>query len=130
MASWATTRLNLLPCKPQPSKAFFVTLRRVLHSYAFDVDPTSHAFTNRRVFAYADTGIPDGIQVDSKGNVYSGCGDGTQVWNSDGVLLGKFFIGTVSSNMAFAGPGRLAIMAETKVFLANIAAEGEKISFP
>lgn len=34
---------------------------------------------NRRVFAYADTGIPDGIQLDTKGNVYAGCGDGVQV---------------------------------------------------
>lgn len=34
---------------------------------------------NRRVFAYADTGIPDGIQLDANGNVYSGCGDGVQV---------------------------------------------------
>lgn len=34
---------------------------------------------NRRVFAYADTGIPDGIQLDTNGNVYSGCGDGVQV---------------------------------------------------
>ncbi len=34
---------------------------------------------NRRVFAYVDSGIPDGIQVDTDGNVYSGCGDGVQV---------------------------------------------------
>ena len=48
-------------------------------SYAFDVDKTSQAFTNRRVFTYVDTGIPDGIQVDKAGNVYASCGDGVQV---------------------------------------------------
>ncbi|KAL8976283.1 MAG: hypothetical protein Q9205_007676, partial [Flavoplaca limonia] len=32
--------------------------------------------TNRRVFAYADTGAPDGIKCDVYGNVYAGCGDG------------------------------------------------------
>ena len=48
-------------------------------SYAFDVDPTSQSFKNRRVFAYIDNGIPDGIELDSKGNVYSGTGDGIQV---------------------------------------------------
>jgi gluconolactonase len=47
--------------------------------YTFDVDARTHAFKNRRVFAYVDTGIPDGLQVDLKGNVYSGCGDGVQV---------------------------------------------------
>ncbi|KAG6902430.1 hypothetical protein C0995_016609 [Termitomyces sp. Mi166 len=50
--------------------------------YAFDVDPRTHAFKNRRVFAYVDTGVPDGIQVDTQGNVYSGCGDGVQVWSA------------------------------------------------
>lgn len=52
-----------------------------IRRYAFDVDPNTHFFKNRRVFAYADTGIPDGIQVDSEGNVYSGTGDGVNVSN-------------------------------------------------
>lgn len=47
--------------------------------YAFDVDPATHAFKNRRVFAYVDAGIPDGIQLDTNGNVYSGAGDGVHV---------------------------------------------------
>ncbi|PBK88987.1 D-lactonohydrolase-like protein [Armillaria gallica] len=98
--------------------------------YAFDVDPKSHAFMNRRVFAYVDSGIPDGIQVDTDGNVYSGCGDGVQVWNNEGTLLGKFFLGTTSANMVFAGKGRLIILAETKVFLAKIAAQGLPLGGP
>ncbi|KAJ3517416.1 hypothetical protein NMY22_g13973 [Coprinellus aureogranulatus] len=128
--------------------------------YAFDVDPTTHSFTNRRIFAYADTGIPDGIQVDAQGNVYSGDSkavaiaisvsdsysspstDGAlrardtisyhsgplffsrlthnprtnalQVWNSVGTLLGKFFVGSTSANMAFAGDGRLSFSRKRK----------------
>ncbi|KAF9259259.1 calcium-dependent phosphotriesterase [Marasmius fiardii PR-910] len=92
--------------------------------YGFDVDPRTHAFKNRRVLAYIDAGIGDGIQLDTKGNVYSGTGDGVQVWNPSGDLLGKFFLGTTSANMVFAGDGRLVILAETKVFLAKIAAKG------
>ena len=53
-------------------------------SYAYDVHPKTHALINRRVFAYTDAGIADGIQVDADGNVYAGCGDGTQVWDQDG----------------------------------------------
>ncbi|KAI0746266.1 D-lactonohydrolase-like protein [Daedaleopsis nitida] len=98
--------------------------------YAFDVDPKSDAFSNRRVFAYVDTGIADGIQLDAEGNVYAGCGDGVQVWNSEGTLLGKFFLETVSANLVFAGNGRLVIMAETAIFFANIAAKANKLSFP
>ncbi|TEB25096.1 calcium-dependent phosphotriesterase [Coprinellus micaceus] len=91
--------------------------------YAFDVDPVTHAFKNRRIFAYADIGIPDGLIVDTRGNVYTGAGDGVHVWNSIGTLLGKFFIGMVSANMAFAGDGRLVILAETKVFCSEDCGE-------
>ncbi|KNZ75888.1 hypothetical protein J132_00901 [Termitomyces sp. J132] len=90
--------------------------------YAFDVDPRTHMFKNRRVFAYVDAGVPDGIQVDIQGNVYSGCGDG--VWNDEGTLIGKFFLGTTSANMVLTTDGRLVIMAETKIFVAEIAAKG------
>ncbi|KAI0794942.1 calcium-dependent phosphotriesterase [Abortiporus biennis] len=97
--------------------------------YKFDIDPTTQAFLNRKVFAFTDAGIPDGIQLDSKGNVYSGCADGTQVWNPEGKLIGKFFLGTLSANMIFAGKGRLVIMGETSIFFAEIAAEGFDLSF-
>jgi len=50
-----------------------------MNRYAFDVDPETQTFLNRRVFAYVDTGIPDGVQIDKDGNVYAGCGDGVQV---------------------------------------------------
>ncbi|KAF9562090.1 calcium-dependent phosphotriesterase [Agrocybe pediades] len=91
--------------------------------YAFDVDPKTQVFMNRRVFAYSDTGIPDGIQVDAAGNVYSGCGEGVHVWSPEGTLLGKFFVGNTTANMGFAGDGRLVILAANKVFLAKIAAK-------
>ena len=147
------------------------------------MDLDSQTFLNRRVFAYVDTGIPDGIQIDKNGNVYAGCGDGVQVrvifsalhpsfffgllsfliscgfflelflfiyffslafrytnpssdsdvnqvWNSQGTLLGKFFLGSVSANFIFAGDGRLVILAETKIFLAKIAAKEIRLEFP
>ncbi|KAJ6581078.1 hypothetical protein B0H19DRAFT_1113537 [Mycena capillaripes] len=91
--------------------------------YAFDVMPETQAFSNRRVFAFADTGVPDGLTLDTKGNLYAGCGDGTSVFNPNGTLLGKVFLGVGSSNMIFAG-NRLILMADTKIYLAEIAAEG------
>ena len=96
----------------------------ILVRYAFDVDPRTQAFTNRRVFAYVDNGVPDGIQIDTEGRVYSGTGDGVQVWSSEGDLIGKFFLGTTSANMIFAGPGRLVILAETAIYLAQVQANG------
>lgn len=43
------------------------------------MDPQTHVFTNRRVLAYIDAGIPDGIQLDTHGNVFASCADGVQV---------------------------------------------------
>ncbi|KAJ7355717.1 D-lactonohydrolase-like protein, partial [Mycena albidolilacea] len=95
--------------------------------YAFDVLPDTQAFANRRVFAFIDAGVPDGLALDTNGNLYVGCGDGTEVFDPKGTLLGKIFLGVGSSNMIFAGAKRLIIMADTRVFLAEIAAEGASL---
>lgn len=67
-------------------------------SYAFDVVYSALppypglGLSNKRVFAFADCGVPDGsesravqpfltpVKCDIEGNVYSGCGDGLHVW--------------------------------------------------
>ncbi|KAG1883854.1 calcium-dependent phosphotriesterase [Suillus subluteus] len=91
--------------------------------YQFDVDPTTQSFTNRRVFAYADSGGPDGIQLDTKGNVYAGCGDGIHVWNDEGTLIGKFYINSTTSQLIFTKSG-LVILEETAMYVTNIQAHG------
>ena len=48
--------------------------------------------TNRRVFAYVATGVPRGIRCDGFGNVWAGCGDGVNVWDRGGRLLGKVLV--------------------------------------
>jgi gluconolactonase len=91
----------------------------MLLSYVYDiVFPDDIAdgpsLVNRSVFAMADCGAPDGIKLDTKGNVYAGwyvmlivCEsvnwcymsdcyddrsisfDGVHIWNPHGTLLGK-----------------------------------------
>lgn len=78
---------------------------------------------NRRVFAYSDSGVPDGIQLDTMGNVYSGCGEGTHVWNSEGTLIGKFYLNSTTAEMIFTKSG-LVILDEEVIYLANIQAQG------
>lgn len=87
--------LCILPAKP------ILTRLCVFFSYVFDVvrprhgtdlsaaGPTLH---NRRLFAFVDSGVPDGIKTDRAGNVYSGCGDGVHVWNEHGTLIGKILV--------------------------------------
>lgn len=79
-------------------------------------------FSLLSIIPLLSSGVPDGLKVDTSGNVYVGCGDGVHVWNPDGDLLGKIFLGTGSANLAFAGDAGLVILAETKIFLAKFGA--------
>ncbi|KAI0387764.1 calcium-dependent phosphotriesterase [Hypomontagnella monticulosa] len=91
--------------------------------YRYDVKEDG-SFENRKLFAYTDSGLPDGVHCDSNGNVYSGCGDGVQVWNPSGKLIGKIFIGGTSANFQFAGDGRMVILGETNLYYATLGASG------
>lgn len=46
-------------------------------------------------------GVPDGIKCDIDGNVYSGCGDGINVWSRGGVLLGTTVVEGGVANFCF-----------------------------
>jgi gluconolactonase len=91
-------------------------------SYAFDL--TTYAgepfLTNRRLFAFADTGIPDGIKCDMRGNVYSGCGDGINVWSPGGVLLGKILIPGGVANFCFGKTGIMFLLNEHRLYKVNL----------
>ncbi|PYI16981.1 calcium-dependent phosphotriesterase [Aspergillus violaceofuscus CBS 115571] len=90
--------------------------------YAFDVT-TIHGepfLTNRRVFAMADDGVPDGIKVDQRGNVYAGCGDGVNVWSAGGVLLGKIRVEGGVANLVFGEAGEMFLMGETRVWVVRL----------
>ena len=67
----------------------------------FDVAPGGHAISNPTVFAVIEPGVPDGMRCDSDGNLYVSAGDGIQVFNPDGVLLGKILTPEVAANCSF-----------------------------
>ena len=50
-----------------------------------------------------DRGVPDGIRVDEKGNVWSSAGDGIQIFAPDGHLLGKIPVPESPANLCFGG---------------------------
>lgn len=81
--------------------------------YAFDL--VNGLPRNRRVFAIADSGSPDGIKV-RKGRVYAGCGDGIHVFEeSTGDLVLKLKIDGGVANFAFAG-NDLIMLNECRVY--------------
>jgi len=93
--------------------------------YAFDV-VNQKFLRNKRVFAYADVGVPDGIHTDIEGNVWSGCGDGVQVWDPEGVLYGKIRVEGGAANFAFV-PGGMVILNEYRLFMVRIDVVGREV---
>ncbi|KAH8079386.1 hypothetical protein HD553DRAFT_135773 [Filobasidium floriforme] len=100
--------------------------RRPATIYEYNVDEQGN-WSDRRTFAFINTGVPDGLRCDESGNVYAGTGDGVTVFNPQGVLLGKIFVGSGSANFQWAGPGRMVILAETKVYVAKLLANGDPV---
>ncbi|KAK7208588.1 hypothetical protein BZA70DRAFT_274133 [Myxozyma melibiosi] len=105
--------------------------------YAFDVvlSPAStkpnrpYILLNKRVFAFADSAAPDGIKTDTEGNVYSGCSDGIQVWNSDGILIGKILIPGGIANFCFTDPGVILAFNENRIVEVRLNATGSIVKY-
>lgn len=94
------------------------SFQRPASIYAFDVITRAGQpfLANRRLFAMADNGVPDGIKTDEAGNVYSGCGDGIHVWSAGGVLLGKILIPGGVANFCFCRRGEIMALNETRMW--------------
>ncbi|WP_183142088.1 SMP-30/gluconolactonase/LRE family protein [Pseudomonas cichorii] len=62
--------------------------------------------SNGRVFAEITSGIPDGLKVDERGNVWSSSKEGIQVFSAQGELLGKLLVAAKDTgNLAFCSAG-------------------------
>jgi gluconolactonase len=68
---------------------------------AFDVVKNGTAVANPRVFTVIEPWVPDGFRVDVNGNLYVTAGDGIQVFNPQGEMLGKILTPEVAANCSF-----------------------------
>ncbi|RCI12223.1 hypothetical protein L249_0154 [Ophiocordyceps polyrhachis-furcata BCC 54312] len=84
-----------------------LTRASTIYSFKVDMFNGEPSLSDRRLFAMADVGIPDGIKCDTKGNVYSGCGDGINIWSPGGELLGKILVQGGAANFCFGNPGEI-----------------------
>ncbi|MCJ1227598.1 hypothetical protein MMC12_004254 [Toensbergia leucococca] len=100
-------------------------LRRAATIYAYSVywENDSPFLINRRVFAYADSGVPDGIKCDVLGNVYAGCGDGINVWSAGGMLIGKILIEGGCANFCFGREGEMWCFGEHRLWRVKLGDE-------
>ena len=90
-----------------------------------DVPPVIRAFPVEgdslgagRSHCAVDAGLPDGFRLDSDGNIWTSAGDGVQVFDPSGELIGKIEVPETVSNLTFGGRARnrLFITATTSVY--------------
>ncbi|APA11496.1 hypothetical protein SS1G_04903 [Sclerotinia sclerotiorum 1980 UF-70] len=91
-----------------------LTAPRAIYAYDVITRGGQPSLANKRIFAVPQKGLPDGIKTDAAGNVYAGCGDGVNVWNEGGILLGKIVVAGGSSNFILGNEGN-----KTQVWLLN-----------
>jgi gluconolactonase len=86
--------------------------------YAWDVITRSGQpfLTNKRLFAFAMSGVPKTVRCDGDGNVYAACGDGVEVWNAGGLPIGLVEVPGGCSSFSFGKQGEMFICAEERLW--------------
>jgi gluconolactonase len=75
-------------------------------------------------------GVPDGMKVDSKGNVYATGPGGVLVFSSSGKHLGTIKVPEVAANCGWGDDGKtLYITASTSLYRIRLSVAGEKPSY-
>jgi gluconolactonase len=109
---------------------------REQHIRVFDVQPDG-SLANGRIFCEAKhgetTGRPDGIKLDSRGNLYMAANspEGLWVYDREGTLLGFIGIGESPSNLTWGGDDwqTLFVTAQTSVYRLRMKVPGQPVRF-
>jgi gluconolactonase len=101
---------------------------KVWMKYDVNADGT---VSNGKVFfdvtGETEPGLPDGMKVDSQGNIFASGPGGTWVFSADGKHLGTIKPGETAANCAWADDGKtLYITASTSVYRIRLLVPGEK----
>lgn len=99
--------------------------------YRYDVGPDG-TVSHRIVFAdltkATGMGVPDGLRVDSRGDVWATGPGGIRIFSPAGKVLGQIRLPEVAANLCWGGPGlkTLYIMGSTSVYRLSLRVAGEK----
>lgn len=96
--------------------------------FAYDVVDDGKKVANQRLFTTVSPGFPDGMRLDSKGNIYVGALDGIQVFNPSGKMIGKILMPKETANLTFGGKDNniLFICSSNSVWAIKLNAKGAK----
>ena len=106
-------------------KILYIADTELGHIRAFDVLPNGMvAMETSRIFADLggpESGVPDGMKVDTAGNVYSGGGGGLYVMDSKGKKLGRIVHGQpATTNIAFGGDDWRTLYFTSRTHLGSV----------
>lgn len=121
-------RPNGLAFSPDEKRLYIADSSNRSHIRVFDLKPDG-TLENGRVFATLKTGeegVPDGMKVDTKGNLYSTGPAGVWIFSPDGTHLGTIRFPEVPANCAFGGrDGRwLFVTARTGLYRIRLKVPG------
>jgi gluconolactonase len=122
---------NGLAFSPDESRLYIVDTGRThrpdgpRHMRVFDVAQDG-TLKGGKEFAVAQSGLFDGIRVDTKGNVWASAGDGVYAYAPDGDVLGRINVPEVVANLCFGGPrrNRMFICGTTSLYAVYLNAHG------
>ncbi|MCL6526732.1 MAG: SMP-30/gluconolactonase/LRE family protein [Thermaceae bacterium] len=99
------------PSVPSEIRAYDVVEGRCIHG---------------RTFALIEPGLPDGFRLDVHGYLFTSSGDSVQVYDPQGVRLGKILVPETVANLTFGGPEKncLYITATTSLYAIYLATQG------
>jgi len=127
-------RPNGLAFSPDERKLYVVVSGAVPREIrVFDV--AGDTLQNGRVFINCGQGVPDGLRVDTDGNLWCGWGggeahDGVAVFNPEGKMIGHILLPERAANLCFGGAkrNRLFICASQSIYSLYTNAQGCTLS--
>lgn len=96
--------------------------------YAFDVEEGGKRVGPKRLFTVVEPGFPDGMRLDSRGNLYVGALDGVHIYNKEAKLIGKILLPKETANLTFGGTHNniLFICSSDSIWAIKLNAQGAK----
>lgn len=98
--------------------------------YAYDVGPGGKVSNRRTVISYPGSApdVPDGLKVDSAGDLWTSGPGGMRIISPQGKVLGQIKIPEIVANIAFAGPDlkTVYLTGSTSIYRLHIKIPGEK----